>query len=453
MKDRPDIERIEELIGALMKVARGDYSVQVPLSEKNDHLDALAMGFNLMVDDIGSSKKIEKENKKIKRLNKQLEEAKKAAEESNRLKSIFISNLSHEIRTPMNGIIGFANLLNEDDISTETRKNYTQIIVNSSNQLLRIIDDILEISRLETKQVKLNEQVVNINDFMIELFNIFNLKSKESKIPIYLKRALPDEFSNAYTDRLKLSKILCNLLENALKFTNSGHIEFGYVCNDAEIEFYVKDTGIGINKEKQKSIFGRFSQVDSKLSRKSGGLGLGLAIASENAALLGGEIRVTSKEGSGSTFYLSIPFKHVNKQVDDNKTGTAELNNKFKIIIAEDEEVNLLYLETLLKKINRDIHIIQASNGEEAIDLCKRNYPVDLVFMDVKLPVLNGLEATRKIKQIYPELPVIAQSAYTSAREIENAKQAGVDDYITKPIVKEELFEVLERYMYVKNND
>ena len=449
-KKKSEIERIEQIIDALMQVAQGDYTTQVDLSDENDHIDALAMGFNTMVDDLKTGRKFKEENEEIKRLNNQLEEAKQIAEESSRLKSVFISNLSHEIRTPMNGIIGFANLLNEDNLTRETKKNFIQIIINSSNQLLRIIDDILEISKLETGQVRILEQDVNVNDLMVELFNIFNLKSKDNNLPIYLKRTLPDELSIIKTDRLKLSKILSNLLENALKFTNSGYIEFGYKCDGVEIEFYVKDTGIGIGKEMQETIFERFSQIDYNFSRKTGGLGLGLSIAKENTVLLNGNISLQSEKGKGSTFYVSIPYKPLKEGAFQNEVYNKNLNGIFKILIAEDEQVNLLYMETLLKKIDDNIRIIRALNGEEAVNLCKENYPLDLVLMDIKLPVMNGIEATKQIKKIYPELPVIAHSAYSSNAEIEETMQAGFNEYITKPVRKEEIKHVLEQYLYIK---
>ncbi len=366
--------------------------------------------------------------------------AKEKAEESDRLKTEFINNMSHEIRTPMNGILGFADLLKKPNITPEKRKQFINIIQNSGNQLLRIIDDILEISRLGTKQVHSHNKEICLNDILLDLFSVFGIKAKEQQIPLYLKKGLSDRQSTIYTDETKLRKILSNLLENALKFTNSGFVELGYELKNNYLQIYVKDTGIGIDKSKHNAIFNRFSQADKGLSRKFGGLGLGLSIAKENTELLGGEIIIESEEGKGSTFIVKIPYKAVNTEILNTK-------KQYTILITEDEEINTLYLETALNELDFNIKTIHAKNGKEAIEICEQNKDIDLVFMDLKMPILNGYDATTKIKQKNTNLPIIAQTAYTTEEDKQKAIKAGCSDFISKPINEETLNDIIKKYL------
>lgn len=420
------------------------WSLSAKADKKGEILEIIGVGREITKQK-DAEFELTKKNEQLTQLTEAYKLSKEKAEESDRLKTQFINNMSHEIRTPMNGIMGFSNLLSKPGISTEKQNYYINIIQNSSKQLLRIIDDILEISKLETKQVKIIEEELNLNEFLLELFAIFDNRAKENKTPLYLKKGLSDKKSFILSDISKLNKIFTNLIDNSLKFTNEGFVEFGYRITDDQnfIEFYVKDTGVGISKEKHQKVFKRFEQANFDKSNATRGLGLGLSIAKENAELLGGSIRLESEINEGSTFYVQIPFNPViKKENNDNNIERA----KTKILIAEDEEVNYLYLEALLEEeIEGEFEILHAKNGAEAIEYVQKNEDLKIILMDMKMPRMHGDEATKKIKKIRNDIIIIAQTAYTSEKHKQVATNAGCDFYLTKPIEISALQEIVQK--------
>lgn len=377
--------------------------------------------------------------------------AKEEAEQSNRLKTAFLHNLSHEIRTPINAISGFSTILTKPNLSEAKRKHFTNIIHNSSQQLLSIVNNILTISSLETNQEAVKNETLNLNQLINEQVAIFSTKANHLGINFYTKFASPDKHSEIYTDKTKLNQILSNLLSNAFKFTSSGSIECGYRYKDQQLEFYVKDTGIGIAPEFQNQVFDRFIQADDTIHVDYGGAGLGLSISKSFVNLLGGEIWLESELGKGSTFFFTIPQLSQNNSTDEDpiiepKRKSKTSDRQKTIMIAEDQEFNFNFFEELLMDFN--IKLIHAKNGREAVEHCKSNADIDMVLMDIKMPIMNGYDATKLIRELRPDLPIIAQSAFALEHEIKKYSDT-FDDYITKPIDEDILREKLQRFLKI----
>ena len=391
-------------------------------------------------------------NKILEQKNRELTIAREKALESDRLKTEFLQNMSHEIRTPMNAILGFSELL--PNANENERKKFISIIQNSSRQLLHIIEDILEISQLATKQVPVKNEKVCLNELFLEHYFYFDIEAKKKNLRLHLKKELSDKESTVITDVFKLNKILSNLLENAIKYTNEGYVEFGYHLSDGKLIFYVKDTGIGIKKENREMIFKRFSQEEKDLSRITGGLGLGLSIVKENVELLGGTVSLESEKGKGSLFTVTIPYQTIEtddlKNMKSGRSNDLQETKKFKILVAEDEDYNYMLIATLLAKNQNNITVLRAVNGAKAVELCRSEKDISLVLMDLKMPVMDGFEATKEIKKHYPELPVIALTAYTTPEKQERAVAAGCDDFISKPENSETINRIIDKYLIAK---
>ncbi len=374
--------------------------------------------------------------------------AKEKAEESDKLKTAFLQNMSHEIRTPMNSIMGFSSLLAKAENDKSKRELYIRTIRKSGKQLLSVVDDILDISLIETGKLKLNFELENLNETIKDIRNIFAKKAALKGLEVKTTKGLPDSECNIVTDKYRLRQVLINLMSNAIKFTRKGHIKFGYEKVNDEFRFFVEDTGIGIDKSMEKKIFERFRQIEINISRQYGGTGLGLSISEKLVDMLGGKIWLKSELDVGSTFYFTISDKNdeiINKFQEAETIRELVPDNKYKILIAEDEQINFFYLEEVLSELN--VEIIRAVNGVEAVDLFAKNQDVDLILLDIKMPKMDGYQAVKLIKGINPDVPVIAQTAYAMKTDRQKSLDTGFDEYISKPIKEADLLKKIKKFL------
>jgi signal transduction histidine kinase/CheY-like chemotaxis protein len=406
---------------------------------------------------ITANKELKEYISQIKKINEELSLAKQKAEESDHLKTVFLNNMSHEIRTPLNGIMGFSELIGKPDLKPEKRGYYGNIIRTNSNQLMRVIDDILEISTLEVKQAKIVEEKVDLDEIMDKLYGEFEPLAHDKNIELILpKRANRKIRGFIITDMSKLQKILEKLIDNALKFTLKGKITIDYTMDEDIVQFFVKDTGVGIAGKEKTIIFKRFAQANKDISRRAGGLGIGLSIACENAKLLGGYITMESKQNVGSTFQLIIPNKKPtidNTPVEESQKAVdvKHPGNDYTVLIAEDIISNFLLIKELFyNEYGTKIKLIHTTNGLEALELCRKKKSIQLVLMDLKMPVMDGFEATKKIKEFRPDLPIVALTAYYSNNDKRKAKETGSNGFLTKPVNKAELINTLQVFLQVK---
>ncbi|MFH2144103.1 MAG: PAS domain S-box protein [Bacteroidota bacterium] len=394
-------------------------------------------------------KELETQNKEYKKLNEELQITKEKAMEADDLKTAFLANMSHEIRTPLNGVIGFAELLKNPDLNKEDRELYISFINSSGNQLVNIITDIIDIAKIEANQMTINLVNVEINILAYETFLFFK-ESKEAKEKpdIELKMGFdPLKRVVLQSDPMRLQQIIFNLIRNAYKFTTHGFIEYGYSIKDDFLEFYVKDTGIGIPYEKQNIVFERFRQIDGSQSRKYGGSGLGLAIAKGLVEKLGGKIRLVSKPLQGTTFYFTIPYISPEKTEEKitKQIIRGEIPKESMILLAEDDFVSVQFIKEIFRNENVGIFIV--GNGKDAVDFVAENESISLVLMDLNMPVLSGYAALREIKKIKPGLPVIAQTANAMSDDRKKVLDFGFDEYLAKPFTDKQLLSLVKSFL------
>ena len=382
-----------------------------------------------------------------KKAEEELKTALEKAQESDRLKSAFLTNMSHEIRTPMNGILGFTGLLKDPQLTGDEKEEYIKIIEKSGDRMLNTITDIIDISRIEAGQVEVVNTEVSINEIFAEQYAFFNLEAQSKGLELNYKPTLSDKEAVIVTDKHKLEGILTNLIKNAIKFTKHGNISFGYSLkkekNFEGLEFFIKDTGIGIPSNRIHAVFNRFEQADIEDTQVFEGSGLGLAISKSYAEMLGGNISVTSEEGIGSTFVFSIPYTKPSTKENDAEGGINKIPqislNKLSVIVAEDDKTSRIFLEAILE--NEFHKIIYTKTGKETVDKFRENPETNIILMDIKMHNMNGYEATREIRKFNQDVVIIAQTAYGLSGDREKAIEAGCDDYISKPIKKELLCE------------
>jgi len=386
--------------------------------------------------------------KQLEEANMELESAKKKAEESDKLKTAFLQNMSHEIRTPMNGILGFAELLSNPELSDSERQSYINIVTKSGDRMLSTFNNLMEASIIETGNVSLHYSTINLNGEFGDLYADFKDEAKRKELVLGFYSDLPDNNANIYTDREKLSSVLSHLLENAIKYSNpGGKITFGYKQKEDWLEFYVQDRGIGIPKERHSAVFDKFTQADLEDKAVFEGSGLGLTVAKAYVELLGGKIWLQSVENKGTTFFFTIPFKTGEDDTNAERVSPSPAKStKPKILIAEDEPFTKDYLTIILQNMSSEI--LYADNGLDAVVMCRKNPDVDLILMDIKMPQMNGYDATREIRKFNKKVIIIAQTAYAMAGDREKALQAGCNNYISKPISRDKLVTMIKNTIF-----
>ena len=389
---------------------------------------------------------------RIKEINIELEEAKERAEESDRLKTVFLANMSHEIRTPMNGILGFASLLKQAQVSEEQQKKYLNIIEQSGERMLNTINDLIDISRIEAKEVKLYTSDLNLNDAANYLYGLFKPDTDDKGLKFNYTLDLKGKTPHVVIDKEKLYVVFMNLIKNAVKYTDEGEIEFGIAKSGGMLECYVKDTGIGIPEERREAIFDRFVQADLNIAQPYEGAGLGLAIVKGYLELMGGDIRVDSSPGKGAAFYFTVPVdsnsfeKDELSASDNSQSQTRQILADSSVLVVDDDEISRLYLSEILEPYCKQISTVKS--GIEAIEAVRKKPSPDIILMDIKMSGMDGYEATRRIREFDEKVIIIAQTAYAMQADRKKSLDAGCNAYISKPILRKELIELIGTVLF-----
>lgn len=395
----------------------------------------------------------------IKRLEKELQKAKEKAQSSERLKSAFLANMSHAVRTPMNAIIGFSELIGIESIFPTKKNEYVKIINEKGHQLLTLIDDIIEISKIESGRLDLNYTQVNIDEFLNEIFSTIllrKIKLGKEQVEIILEKNSQEDFGMVQTDPGRLQQIINNILAFSLLNTSKGLIKFGYNIKDSKIiEFFISDTGIGLNKEDQKLLFDYFWEFEDITHQRIAENGLGLTIAKNLVEMLGGKISLTSELNKGNEFVFTIPLEKPGKVSKTSLLKEIKSTSKLEklepiwkdkvILVVEDDDVNYQFIEALLEKTQ--VQLLHAEDGDQALELCKTISKIDLILMDIKLPEKNGYQITREIKAIRNDIPIVAQTAFSINEVKDKCLESGCEDIISKPIEIELFLSVVNKYL------
>lgn len=372
--------------------------------------------------------------------------AKEKAEENDKLKTAFLNNLSHEVRTPLNAIVGFSEFLTDETLTANKRAMYSKTILKSSTQLLNLMENIINMAIIETGQVKFNKTQVSINQLLNDVYNQISVTSPKKDITLRVNSMISKINDEVLIDQTKVVQILFNLLGNAFKFTEKGLVQFGCKIEGGQLVFHVEDTGVGFPEEKRELLFEKFRQGQNSLTGLYDGMGLGLSISKSYIDLMGGNLKLESSPNKGTKIEFAVPYDPVitlQSQAQDHSPGSFAKN--LTLLVADDVEMNHLMIVEMLEE--QDFNIYYARNGVEAIDMVKAHPEINLILMDARMPVMDGYKATREIKKIRPQLPIIAQTAYALAGDKEKALDAGCDDYLSKPIKRDDLIKMLRKYL------